>query len=153
MVLLCKFSHLESFAYTIHDKTDCYLINFSYSNHVFSDRKLAPLTPSHQFDDQGVMRAYDEQRYQDSLLLPNLLRNNLPESKIFDEKHENAFYFPGVGFSYRIILSIRREKKQVAVLVESAHRISKFPNLKHQASMNFRVAVKRIYNNHGPLFK
>lgn len=154
MVLLCDFSHLESFAYSLTDKNgDNFLVNFSYSNHVFTDSAEIAPTPAHEFDDMGKIRTFNDQRYQDSLLLQNLLRNNLPKSKIFDEKHGNAFYFPYIGFSYRIILSLQRKKKQVSVLVESAHRIPVLPNLKHETGMNFPVAVKRIYQNQTPLFR
>jgi len=154
MVLLCDFSHLESFSYSIKSRSnEHFLVNFSFSNHVFTDSAGIAHTPAHQFDDRGKGRAFDEQRYQDSLLLPNLLKNLLPSSKIYDERHGNVFYFPHVGFFYRIILSLRRERKQVAVLIETAHRVPVLPNLKQEAGMNFPIAVKRVYDNKIPLFK
>lgn len=141
MVLLCDFSHLDSFSYPVNG----ILVRFSYSNHVFTDKSSVILTPSHSFyDDKGNKRAFDDQRYIDSIQLQNHLRN-LSTKKIYDERHGNAFYFPQNLSIYRIILSIKRSGKDVAVRVESAHRLKTPLNLKHEKSMNFYVAVKRAY--------
>lgn len=141
MVLVCNFSHLNTFSY----KVDGILVRFSYSNHVFSAGKVEPLTPSHQFwDGKGNPRSFDEVRYQDSFLLETHLRN-LPKQKIYDENHGNAFYFPRGAFVYKIVLSIKRDRKDVAVRIESAFRINTFPKHAHHQSMNFPVAVKRAY--------
>lgn len=156
MVCVYDFSHLDSFSHIINYKGVNYSVVFSYSNHVFTDKKKTPETPSHRFYDAGVERGFDEQRYEDSLLLPNLLKNNLEKSKIYNEKKSGKgkiMYFPHVQFVFRIILIMKRNGNQIFIFIETAHRYTHMPNNRHEISMNFPVAVERIYNNRLPLFK
>jgi len=142
MPLVCDFEHLTSFVYTVNQT----LVRFSYSNHVFTSTSEVSLNPAYKFmDRRGAIRFFDEDRYRLSKLLESHLRN-LPRSKIYDEMHGNAFYFPVLD--YRIVLSMERVKQEVRVRVETAFRA---PPALNRHKMSFPVAVKRVLENK-PLF-
>lgn len=119
-------THLHEFSFTFDTAkrtgVQCFV---TFSTHCFSDKYDSGRHPTHVpvFDDRGVERCFDEERYELSKGLRSLL-SSLPSSKVYQTRESNfAIITISSGREYRVFFNIRKmnQKKRLRLYVESAY--------------------------------
>lgn len=118
--------HLEAFSFTFdtgrRQGVQCFV---TFSTHCFSDKYDPDRHPTQLpvFDDRGVERCFDQERYELSKGLRGLL-SGLPGSKVYQTREANfAIITTSSGREYRVFFNIRKmeQKKRLRLYVESAY--------------------------------
>lgn len=119
-------THLHEFSFTFdtikREGIQCFV---TFSTHCFSDKHDPDRHPVHVpvFDDRGVERCFDQERYELSKCLRDLL-SGLPGSKVYQTREANfAIITTNSGREYRVFFNIRKmeQRKRLRLYVESAY--------------------------------
>lgn len=119
-------THLHEFSFTFDTgKRQGVMCFVTFSTHCFSDKYDPDRHPAKVtvFDDRGVERCFDQERYDLSKGLRALLAG-LPGTKVYQTPEANfAIITTRSGREYRVFFNVRKmeQKKRLRLYVESAY--------------------------------
>lgn len=132
-----------------------YHLHVVFSLHCFT-RKAIPgevITPYLAYSDNRETRIFDFARYQDSHMLPDLIRS-LPERPCFHDSHGNYYVFEvhqtdGTVQYYSVFFTLSKASRKAGLnlYISSAHMRPQRPYAHRIKPIRFRVLVHNTWRN------
>mgnify|MGYP000474669400 CR=1 FL=1 len=123
-----ELDHLDPFTFPFFVDDENFIVSVEFTNHCFTEKREPRHTPDHHYTSRcknGEQRTFSPQRFEDSKLLPNMIKT-LGNASVYHTDRESFFFMrTAQGDQYLVFFRAYKSTKEgvdVRLNINSAYR-------------------------------